>query len=186
MQILRNDWSVSKWQAIMSPSLSHNFLGARTARSEGRILCGPPLVTLSTSFTLSFSLFVSLALATERYHTHFNRCFSCCDGYLVGQKTCCVGQKWDRPVNILVADLGFSFHLCSEYRMIFPVTDAAGTWVWPPSESRPTVKMHISGPICFRTRCLDVRSSLIMKRVHYPRFRLVKKHLDSVFQPILI
>ena len=110
----------------MSPSLSHNFLGARTARSEGRILCGPPLVTLSTSFTLSFSLFVPLALATVRYHTHFNRCFSCCDGYLVGQKTCCVGQKWDRPVNLLVADLGFSFHLCSAYRMIFPVTDAAG------------------------------------------------------------
>ena len=35
-------------------------------RSAGRILCSPPLVTLSTSFTLSFSQFVPLALATER------------------------------------------------------------------------------------------------------------------------
>jgi hypothetical protein len=52
----------------MSSSLSNNFLGARTPRSAGRILCGLPLVTLSTSFTLSFSQFVLLALATERCH----------------------------------------------------------------------------------------------------------------------
>jgi hypothetical protein len=109
----------------MSSSLSHNFLGARTPRSAGRILCGPPLVTLSTSFTLSFSQFVPLAPATERYRTHFNRCFSCCDGYLVRQRTCSIGRKRGRPVKLLVTDLGSSVHLFREYRMIVPLTNAA-------------------------------------------------------------
>jgi hypothetical protein len=46
---------------------SHNFLDARTPRLAGRILCGPPLVTLSLSFTLSFSQFVLLVIAVELY-----------------------------------------------------------------------------------------------------------------------
>jgi hypothetical protein len=140
MYILRNDWFVSKWRAIMSSSLSHNYLGARTPHSAGRVLCGPPLVTLSTSFTLSFSQLVPLALATERYHTHFIRCFSCCGGYLVRQKTCSIGRKWDRPVKLLVTDLGSSVHLFREYRMIVRVTNAAEAWVWPPLNPGPRPK----------------------------------------------
>jgi hypothetical protein len=79
--------------------------------------CGPPLVTLSTSYTLSFSQFVPLAFGVQPYRIHFNRCLSCCDGYLVDHNTCCcIVQKWSLPVKLLVTGLGYTNNVPSKLR----------------------------------------------------------------------
>jgi hypothetical protein len=184
MQFLRNDWFVSKWQAVMSSSLSHNFPGARTPRSAGRIVCGPPLVTLSTSFTLSFSQFVLLALTAEAYHTHFNRCSSCCYGYLVGQKTCSIGQKWAGSASkVTCCWFGSSVHLFKEYPMIFqclmkPERESDHTLNPGPRSICIYLPLYASRPFLRRSGKFNNEAG--------PLFRFVKKRLDSVFKSILI
>jgi len=87
--------------------------------------------TIGDAFHEFHAFVFAIRAVGARTWTHFNRCFSCCDGYLVRQKTCSIGRKWDRPVKLLVTDLGFTVHLFREYRMIVPVRNAAGAWVWP-------------------------------------------------------